>query len=365
MMSQVSSAKTTPKQRVLFGTNAGGQSKGIYIADWTAATGELGEFTLAATLVSPTFLAKHAAPKGQHIFSVSEKEKGSGDVYSFLLEDGARTLKQISEQSADGAATTHLSVHPDGHSVFAANYFGGSISSFHVGNDGKLSPIVSHFQYEGHGPNKDRQDAPHAHSAQVSPDGKYLLVNDLGLDRINVYRINAATAELTPNDPPYWSATPGSGPRHIAFHPSHRFVFSINELSSTVDVLAWDAKAGTLKRLSSICILPPGFDPAKAGAAELAVTRDGQFVYGNNRGENSIAAMRFNADAGSLSILQLASNGGNHTRFITLSPDERFLIACNQKSGNVVILERDAKTGKLSEPRHTYPLDMPMHALFV
>lgn len=365
MTTQISTAKKPMKQRILFGTNAGGTSQGIYIADWTSSTGEVGELTLAASIVSPTWLAKHAGPHGQFVFAVSEETDKSGSVASFLLEDGARTLKRLSMQTADGAATTHLSVHPDGRSLYAANYSGGSVSSFHVRPDGSISPIVSHMQYHGSGPNKDRQEAPHAHSAQVSPDGRYLLVNDLGLDRINVYRINAATAELMENDPPFWQAQPGSGPRHIAFHPSHKFVFNVDELSSSVDVLAWDANEGSLKTLSSVGLLPAGVPQSKAHAAEIAVTRDGRFVYANNRGENSIACMTFDIKTAKLEVFQHAGNGGENTRFITLSPDERFIIVNNQDSGTIVILERDHRTGRLSAPVHTYKLDRVMCTLFV
>lgn len=353
-------------QRALFGTNAGGTSKGIYIADWNGTIGEVGPMSLAASIDSPTFMVKYPHQGGLFVFSVSEKAKGSGQVASFFLADGASTLKEISRQETQGDGATHLSIHPDGRSVFVANYGGGSVSSFHVRPDGSLSPVVSHFQYKGHGPNADRQEKPHAHSAQVSPDGKYLLVNDLGLDRIVVYSVNAATAELLPNDPPYWSSKPGAGPRHIAFHPNGKFVFNVNELHSTVDTLAWDAKEGSLKTLSTVKIIPDDFPEDKARAGEIAISHDGRFVYVNNRGHESIATMSCNASTGALKVLQLVKNGGTTTRHITLDPAEHWLVACNQDAvGNVAVLKRDKSTGKLSDPVHVYPLDRAMFTLFV
>lgn len=358
--------KRKAAQRVLLGTNAGGTSKGIYIADWNGTTGEIGPMSLAASIDSPTFIVKYPHNDGLFIFSVSEKSKGSGQVASYFLQNGASTLKEINRQDTQGGGATHLSIHPDGRSLFVANYGGGSVSSFHIRPDGSISPVVSHFQYTGHGPNPDRQEKPHAHSAQISPDGKYLLVNDLGLDRIVVYRVNAATAELLPNDPPYWPAKPGSGPRHIAFHPNGRFVFSVNELHSTVDTLSWDAKEGSLNLLSTVKIVPDDFPVDKARAGEIAITGDGHYVYVNNRGHESIAVMTCNPKTGELKVFELAKNGGTTTRYITLDPTESWLVANNQDAaGNVAVLKRDHRTGKLSDPLHVYPLDRSMFTLFV
>lgn len=362
------SAKSSQTPRALFGTNAGGTSKGIYIADWNVNTGEFGPMTLAAEVDSPTFIVKHPHPQGMLIVSVCEKSKGNGQVASFLLEPGASMLKKISRQDALGSGSTHVSIHPNGASVYVANYGGGSVSSFHVRPDGSLSPAVSHFQYTGHGPVADRQEKPHAHSAQVTPDGRFLLVNDLGLDRIVTYRINASTAELTPHEPEYWADKPGAGPRHIGFHPNHRWVFNVNELSSTVDTLEWDGKQGALSTLSSVSILPPDYPAEKAQAAragEIAVSKNGRTVYVNNRGHDSIAAMKVNPKTGALTVQQLASNGGVNTRHIVMDPTEQWLVACNQTSGTIAVLPRNRSTGKLSEPKQTYKLDRPMFTLFL
>lgn len=358
-------AKSSGPAQVLFGTAKGGTSKGIYIADWNEATGEIGPLSLAAKADNPTFLVKYPHPKGHLIFCVCEKDKGTGAVCSFLLETGSRTLKPISAQDTLGNGPTHLSIHPSGTGIFVANYGGGSITSFHVRPDGSISPAVSHFQYKGHGPNPDRQEKPHAHSAQISPDGRFLLVNDLGLDRIIVYRVNAATAELTPHEPEYWAAPLGSGPRHIAFHPSQKYVYCVNELASNVTTLAWNAKEGTLTSLATVEILPKDFPKNKAKAAEIAVTHKGDFVYVNNRGSDTIATLKVDPQKGTLSLVELTANGGNNTRHITLSPSEKFLIAANQDSAGIAVIPRNLHTSRLSAPQKVYTLDIPMFTLFI
>lgn len=356
-----------PKQ-VLFGTLTSGTSKGIYTATWNDVTGELGPLSLAATADNPTYLVKYPHRDGTLILSVLEKEPENGTLVSYLLKPGATQLTELSRQDTLGSATTYVSIHPDGRSAYVANYGGGSVTSFHIRPDGTLSPAVSHFQYQGKGPNAARQEKPHAHSAFVTPDGRYLLVNDLGLDRIVIYRINPATAELLPHEPEFWSDTAGAGPRHIAFHPNGHWVFNVNELGNTVDTLRWDPKEGTLTKLSTVGILPPNYPADKvrvAHASEIAVSKDGRFVYVNNRGHDSIACMRVDPKSGALTVMDLADNGGINTRHITLDDTERWLIATNQDSGNIAVIPRDRKTGMLAKPLHKYNLDHCMFTLFL
>ena len=354
----------SPSKYVLIGTSTSGSSQGVYRAEWTPSTGELGPLTLAAELKNPTFLALgKAGPARRHLYTVSEISRGVGSVASLSLSPDAQ-LKLLGNESAEGSGTTHLSVHPDGRSVFAANYGGGSVTSFRITADGTTSPAVSHFQYTGSGPNPKRQEKPHAHSATPDPSGRYLLVNDLGLDRINVYRINASTAELTPNDPPYWSSRPGAGPRHIGFSPNGRRAYCVNELDSTVDLLDWDGTKGTLTTRQTVETLPPEFPVADARGCEIAITHDGRFAYVANRGHESIACFSINRTNGELTFMERVSNGGKSTRYITLDATNRWLLLANEDSANVVILERNTSTGKLSAPRHTYTLDKPMCIVF-
>ena len=346
--------------RLYFGTNGGGSSKGIYTATWDSSTGVIGPIALAAEVGSPTFLA--LSHRARFLYAVSELPEGNAAVTAYAVTKDA--LRKLNSQTTMGNGATFVSIHPNGRSVYVANYGGGSVTSYKVEANGELSEPVSHIQYEGSGPNHDRQSRPHAHSAVVSPDGRFLLVNDLGLDRIVVYRVDKATAKLTPNDPPFWKARPATGPRHIAFHPKGHWVYNVNELDSTVDVLRWDAKRGVLTTQSHLSTLPPDFPPNTAFAGEILASADGRFVYVGNRRHESIAVLSVDPKSGDLSLIQLAPNGGTNTRHIALEPTGKWLVVSNQDSGTVVVLSRDAKTGKLSPPVHIYPLDRPMCAVF-
>lgn len=238
--------------RIFIGTS-GKISKGIYSAPFNATTGELGSITLAAEVATPSFLA---VDRG-HLYACTEGDGGKAKVSAFDVT--ATGLTPLNTQPSLGDGTTYVSAR--NHAVFAANYTGGSVTSFRTERDGSLSKPVSHFQYTGTGPNKERQEHSHAHSALPSPDGRFLLVNDLGLDRIHIYRIQPGTATLTPNDPPAFNTRSAAGPRHLAWHPNGRWLYSVNELDSTVDLLDWNPATGTLKQGPFVSTLKPDFPP--------------------------------------------------------------------------------------------------------
>lgn len=351
--------------RVLLGTQ-GKVSRGIYSASFNPATGALGPLTFAAEVAAPTFLALHTAGSQQRIYAVSEVEGPGASVSAFTVSKDAETLTLLNRQPTEGDGPTHLSLTPDGSSLAVANYGGGSITTYRLGEDGTLSAPVTHIQYTGSGPDPKRQTSPHAHSAQFSPDGRWLLVNDLGLDRINVYRHDLATARITPADPPFWSARPGAGPRHISFHPNGHWLYSVNEMEDTVDQLEWNSSTGHLTSLSHVSTLPPGFPPHTAQAGEILCSHDGKQLYiGNRIAADTVAVFDLNPNSGALTLKQLAPNGGKTTRHLTLDPTGRWMLLSNQDSGNLVVLERNPATGELSPPRHTYPLDSAMFALFL
>ena len=261
-------------------------------------------------------------------------------------------------------APTHVSVSPDGRTVLVANY--GSVSSFRVMADGSLSPVVSHFQFTGSGPYQGRQETPHTHSAVTSPDGRFVLVNDLGLDRIMVFHLNSSTAEMTPADPPYFSARPGTGPRHLAWSPKGKFVYGSNELDSTTETLVWSEHPATLRSLGFVSSLPPGFPPNTAFVGEIITSADGRNVYAGNRvAYDTIGVFDVNHRTGLLHQTQLALSGGQNARHIALDPSGQWLVASHQNSNALAVLKRDRKTGKLSTPVRTYPATKPMCVLFV
>ena len=252
-------AKSAGERLLFVGTQTTKGSKGIYAYNFNSATGELTEKGLAVEAEMPTFLA--LSPDSKTLFAANELDeyegKKSGAISSFTIDRQAAKLKKINEVSAGGPGTCHLSVDHTGRCAFVANYGGGSAASFAVDKAGKLSEAVSFFQYEGHGP-KPQQTGPRGHRVTVSPDNRYLFVNDLGLDEIHVYHLDAATAKLTAQDPPAWKAKAGSGPRALRFHPNGRWVYCLNEVGSSVNVLDWDAKKGVLTTAQLISTVPEG-----------------------------------------------------------------------------------------------------------
>ena len=356
-------AAAAPPVRLLIGTGTEGpsSSKGIYVADWNPKTGEIANISLAAPLESPTWIALD--PRAPRLYALSEIK--AGKVTAFDISHGASlTLKQLNEQTTQGEGPAHVSVNIDGRSVFAANYGSGSITSYKVEKSGALSAPTSHFQYTP--VDSDPAHAkPHAHEATPSPDGRFLLVNDLGSDRILVYKIEAGSGKLTPNSPPFWQGRFKSGPRHLAFHPNGKWVYNVNELDSTVDLLYWNASRGSLTTHGDfVSTLPHGYPPGTAFCSEILVSPDGRFVYVGNRRNETIARLDINPDSGEVILSQLAPHGGKTARHITLDPSGRFLLVALQDSNGIAVLSRNEHTGELSNPLHTYPIDSPQCLVF-
>jgi len=358
-------ASAPAASRIFVGTGGSGPGQGIVTAEWYSSTGEIGPITLAAEIGDPTFLAQYRRGHEMLIYVVTEEGGDKAKVSALTTVRKSTTLKLLNTHATLGDAPTHVSVSPDGCSVFVANYSGGSVSSYHVREDGWLSEVVSHFQFTGNGPNRDRQQKPHTHSAITSPNGRFVLVNDLGLDRIMVYRLNRATSEMTPCDPAFFTARPGSGPRHLAWNPNGRFVYCANELDSTIEVLAWDEAKTMLTAVGSVSSLPEGFAKNTAFVGEIVASTDGRNIYAGNRVANdSIAVFDVNRDTSLLKAVQFANGGGKNARHIALDPTQRWLLLAHQNSNDLVVLERDRKSGRLSAPRRTYTLNKPMCILF-
>jgi 6-phosphogluconolactonase len=343
----------------------GSTSQGIYGFRWDADAGTLAPLGLAGATVNPSFLA--FSPDHRHLFAVNEVDEYHGDksgsVTSFAVEGASGKLKQINTVSSGGGSPCKIAVDFTGKAAFAANYGGGSAASFRVAKNGALSKAVSRFQYTGHGANPERQAAPHAHCTTVSPDNRYLLVNDLGLDRISVYHLDPLTAKLTPNDPPFYEALPGSGPRSFTFHPSGKWAYSLNEIANTVDALAWDGERGTLTRLQNISSLPEGFSGSNT-AAQVAVDSSGRFLYACNRGDDSVAVFSINDRDGMLKAVQHVDCGGKGPRHFALDPGNQWLLVANQDSSNIVIFARNPRSGFLTPTGRQYPLSFPVCLVF-
>ncbi len=359
-------AKTGGGNTLFVGTQTKESSKGIYAYRWDAAKGEIALIGLAAETESPTFLA--LSPDAKYLYAANEvdsfnRAKGGG-VSSFVVDAKAGKLTAINAVSAKGTGTCHVAVDKTGQAVFCANYSGGSAASFHVKADGGLTEVVSFFQYSGHGPKPD-QEAAHAHRATVTPDNKYVLMNDLGLDCIHIYDLDAATAKLTPHDPPEWKSQPGTGPRALRFHPNGKWAYCVLELSSEVAALRWDPQAGSLTTVQTVSLIPEGYAGKNPHASEIVLDRAGKFVYAADRFDDVLVSFRVNPATGKLTKLGSSKYGGKTPRHIALDPTGRWMLVANQDSDNISVVKRDTKTGLLAETGKEFPIVKPQCLVFV
>ena len=346
---------------------AGGQADGIYVADWDAAAGALSPLRLAIKTANPSFLV--VPPGGDVLYAVNENEddpqpnggKG-GSVTAFRHDPATGSLSVQNTEPSGGSDPCHITVDRRNRAVFVANYSSGSLTSFRVTAKGIEGP-VSQFDAHGSGPNKERQAGPHLHCVTLSPDQRFLLVNDLGTDHIWIFHVDLKTAEVKETGAP-WQAKPGSVPRHSHFHPNGKWVYSINELTSTVDVLAWDAKNGTLKWLSEVPLRDSAYTGESTGA-ELAIDRMGRFLYASNRAEDVLVVFAVDPASGALTFVQRVGCGGKSPRDFTLDPSEKWLVVANQDTQNVVVFARDPRTGKLTQSERSAHVGAPVGVLFV
>jgi len=334
---------------VYIGTYTRSRGKGIYTFRFQPATGKLTALSLAAETPSPSFLAVH--PNRKFLYASNEHEGEdlpgkNNTVSAFAIDPKTGTLTFLNKVSCRGEGPAHIAVDPTGKALLAANYRSGSLALLSIQADGRLGEATGFAQHHGIGP-KPRQEGPHAHGAAFSPDNRFALVADRGLDQVLIYRFDASQGTLTPNDPPVFDATPGAGPRHLAFHPNGRILYELNEPGSTVTVLAYGAAGGTLSRLQEIATLPPGFTGTNS-TAQLQTDRAGRFLYASNRGADNIAVFAIDPAKGTLTPVEHVSTQGKTPRDFSLDPTGGYLFAANQNSDTVVVFRVNAKTGRLT-----------------
>lgn len=351
---------------VYIGTYTNKGSEGIYLYRLDTAAGTLASLGLAAKAPDPSFLAIH--PDGRHLYAVSEifnfEGKKGGAVSAFELDPKTGSLTLLNKVSTKGTGPCHVTVDKTGRDVLVANYGGGSVAVLPLTQDGRLEEASAFIQHTGSSVNPQRQKEPRAHSINVSPDNRFALVADLGLDQVLVYRFDPAKGSLTANEPPFARVNPGAGPRHFSFHPDGKFAYVINEMQSTITAFSWDAAGGILKEIQTISTLPAGFS-GRNDTAEVQVHPSGKFVYGSNRGHDSIAVFAVDPAKGTLTPVEYASTQGKEPRNFGIDPTGSILIAANQNSNDMVVFRIDTNTGKLSPTGQRIQLSRPVCVKFV
>ena len=346
------------QQRTVYvGTYTNGASKGIYAFRFDPSSGKTTEPSLAAESSNPAFLALH--PNGQFLYAANENPNGMVSAFSIDRASGALTL--LNSVSSHGSGPCHVAVDHTGKWLFAANYNSGSVAVFPLGADGKLGEASTVIQYAGSSVNRERQAGPHAHEVALSPDNRFLLVPDLGADRVVIYRFDAAKGTLTASTPAFVKAAPGTGPRHLAFRPDGKFAYVVSELAASV--VAYRYENGSLSGLQTISTLPADFAGVKSGA-EIAVHPTGRFLYASNRGHDSIAVFHIDPGKGTLTAAGYVPTQGKTPRNFAIDPTGAYLLAANQDSGTVVVFRIDPKTGGLTPNGTTLQIPAPVSLVF-
>jgi 6-phosphogluconolactonase len=356
-----SQSATGTGRLVYIGTYTGETSKGIYAFRFDDKTGALTPAGLVAETPSPSFLT--AAANGRFVYAVNELQtfggEASGSVTAFAADPATGTLTELNTQPTKGAGPCHLALDRTGRYLAVANYSGGNFALFPVGTDGRLEPASAVVAGEATEPGPSGKIVRLGHSVGFDATNKYMIAADKGLSRMLVWAFDAAKGTLTPHGSA--ALAPGSGARHYAFDPKGRWLFTITEQGATIDTLAWDQKAGTLTPRSSVSTRPAGV--TKGSTAEIAVHQNGRFVYGSNRGDDSIAVFSVGAN-GALTLVEHESTRGQTPRNFALDPTGKWLIAANQRSNTLAVFSIDQSTGALSPVGPLSNVGAPVCVLF-
>jgi 6-phosphogluconolactonase len=362
-------ALAAPSSYLMYvGTYTGGKSKGIYAFRFDPASGKLESLGVAAEIKSPSFLAAH--PSGKYLYAVSEIDdfdgKKTGGVAALAIDKATGKLTKLNEAPSGSAGPCHLTVDKAGKHVLVANYGGGSVAAIAIGDDGKLGEMTADIKHKGSSVNQSRQKEPHAHSINLDAANKFAVAADLGLDQLLVYKFDGAKGTLTANDPPHTKMKPGAGPRHFAFHPNGKHAYAINELDCTMTALAYDADKGTLKEIHTLSTLRP--DEKHQGGwstADVHVHPSGKFLYGSNRGHDTIVAFSIDPASGKLTYVENQSTRGKTPRNFAIDPSGKWLLAENQSSDTIAVFSINEDTGKLEPAGDLVECPAPVCIQFV
>jgi len=334
---------------VYVGTYTTGKSEGIYLYRLNLASGELKHVATTKGVTNPSFLT--LTPNRRYLYAVNEVEEfggeKSGAVSAFAVDQRTGDLRLLNQQASLGANPCYVDVDASGRFVLIANYTGGNVSVLPIQRDGSLGEATDMKQYQGSSINRDRQEAPHAHSIMLAPDNRFAYSCDLGTDKVMIFRFDARNGKLLPGNPPWVQVKPGSGPRHLAFHPSSKYMFVLSELFSTVTAFARNPEKGSLRKLQTVTTLPKDFTGTNTGA-DIHVSPNGQFLFCSNRGHDSLAIFKIDPRNGALTAIGHEPTRGLTPRNFAIDPTRAFLLVANQKSDNIVVFRLDQRTGRLS-----------------
>ena len=349
---------------IYIGTYTSGKSEGIYGYQFDPQSGALTRVNSIKS-TNPSFLAIDRSKR--YLYAVNEVGeylgKPSGGVSAYVIERPNLNLRLLNEQATQGADPCHLSVDSKRKVLLVANYTGGNVSVLPIRPDGTLGMVMDVKQHEGSGP-KEQQKGPHAHCIMLDRNERYALASDLGIDKVMIYRFDRATGKLTPAQQPFAELKSGAGPRHLTFHPNGKYLYVIDELDSTMTVFGYDERNGTLTHIDTVSTLPSDFS-GTSYCADVHVSQSGKFLYGSNRGHNSIVVFEIDPRTGKLKLVQHISTEGDWPRNFTIDPSGAFLLVANQRSDNVVTFSIDPGTGQLKPTGHNESIPSPVCLRFL
>lgn len=352
------------KKHILYvGTYTKGMTNGIFVYSFNDQNGKLKDLKKPAISSNPSFLA--IAPNKKFIYAVGEvdnlDQNQSGGISAFRIESDY-SLTRINHVLSHGSNPCHVSLSPDGKRLVASNYSAGNLSFFNVQPDGSLTEMIQRIQHEGSAPFPDRQTSPHAHSARFDATGKLVYAADLGIDELKIYDVTSGEQVYVPHAQPFVKMAPGSGPRHFDFSADGRYIYVINELSSTITVLM--RYGAEWKQIQNISTLPKDYKE-ESWCADIHISPDGRFVYGSNRGHNSIAVFKRDVTSGKLELIETVPVEGNWPRNFTIDPSGKFLLVANQKSNDITVFKIDKPSGKLVFTGIKVPNESPVCLQFL
>lgn len=351
---------------VFFGTHSVGPQKGISVAHFNSENGVLTKPELIAEAPAPAYFIIH--PNGKYLYVCNSNDFAKGytgqTITAYRIDPKKGNITLLNQQSSGGADPSYLCMDASEKFVLVANYKGGSVAVIAIKRNGSLGRMTSNIKHTGRSVDTLRQTQPYAHSIKLDPANRFALVADLGLDKLFVYRFNSKKGTLEPNDPPFVKVSPGSGPRHLAFHPNGKFVYLINEMASTIITYAWDSAAGKLTELQISSTLPPDFK-GKNACAEIEVYPNGRFLYASNRGHESLAVFAIDDITGKISLLEHIPTQGKTPRNFSFDPTSKWLIVTNHGSDNAMVFKVDDKNGHLTPTGEPVPVVYPFCIRFL